>query len=90
MSGRVEKIYFGPTLPSESLRMHLGPYLSLFRTEDCGDCYDDIHRMMTEGRLIFKGRPYQTVAYPVVVTGGKGHLIANPSDFEELVGCGSL
>jgi len=94
MSGRVERIYFGETIPSDGLRMYLGQYTSLFNTYDCqadpAMCEAKIEALIAEGRLFFNGRTYVTVSYPIVVTGGQGHLISDHEAFEGLLDCGSL
>ena len=92
MAGKVDMIYMGQTMPSISLDIYLYPYRNMFNIKNCvGDfCDGEISDLIADGKLIYGGRPYQTVTYPVVLIDGIGYVVGDTDSFEGICGCGRL
>ena len=93
MSSKADTIYLGPSIPSERLRSYLGQHIHLFNVMECEGsslCEGPIRDLIGDDKLFYNGRNFRTISYPVVVTAGRGHLIADIKKFEDLMSCGNL
>jgi hypothetical protein len=100
MQGRISAVFIRKraNLPSIDLEEYLGDYAAHLPIIDCAQdhnkqrCDDELIAYRDDERLIFDGRAYKSIGYPAVALfkDSKAYLFRSVSEFEQIVGCGSL